>query len=314
MNSSQTKKKILITGGCGFIGSHLVEHYQGIAEIRIIDNLHTGNLENLKNMNYEFIEASILETDTLREAILDVDIVYHLAALTSVPESVEIPNKYIDINTKGTLNVLKAAVNAGVNKLFFASSAAVYGDSNVVPKSETMLPEPNSPYAISKLDGEHYCAMFTRNKLLPTVCARFFNVFGPRQDPTSNYAGAIPIFITRALTNSPLLIFGDGTQTRDFIYVKDIVSSIVQIMESPTLTGIYNLGSAQSCNINYLAEKIINQIKSKSIIKHKPQRPGDVKNSLADITKFNEVGLNFESEFKQNLVTTIDYYAGLTVP
>jgi len=205
--------RILVTGGAGFIGSHIVEHFQGKAEVHVLDNLRSGFKHNLAAFKHEFIEASILDRDAVRKAMQGVDYVFHLAAMVSVPESMARPIECNELNTTGTLVVLEEATKAGVNKLIFSSSAAIYGDNPVVPKVETMLPEPKSPYAITKLDGEFYCKMFTDEGRLQTASLRYFNVFGPRQYLKSQYAAAVPIFIDRALKNLPITIYGDGGQT-----------------------------------------------------------------------------------------------------
>ena len=194
--------------------------------MRVLDNLRSGfrhNLDGFSNANS--LTARILDRGARARAMQGVDYVFHLAAMISVPESMQKPVECNEINTTGTLVVLEEAARAGVKKLVFSSSAAIYGDNPVTPKVETMLPEPKSPYAITKLDGEYYCGMFTREGRLPTACLRYFNVFGPRQDPKSQYAAAVPIFIDRAMKNEPITIYGDGEQTRDFIYVKDIVAA-----------------------------------------------------------------------------------------
>jgi UDP-glucose 4-epimerase len=193
--------RILVTGGAGFIGSHIVEHFQGQAEVRVLDNLRSGFRHNIAAFKPEFIEASILDRAAVRRAMAGVDFVFHLAAMISAPESVRQPIECNEINTAGTLVVLEEAARAKVKKLVLSSSAAIYGDNPVTPKVETMLPEPKSPYAITKLDGEFYCKMFTDAGHLPTACLRYFNVFGPRQDPKSQYAAAVPI--SRSLSASP---------------------------------------------------------------------------------------------------------------
>ncbi|MDH3981948.1 MAG: NAD-dependent epimerase/dehydratase family protein, partial [Kiritimatiellaceae bacterium] len=212
--------RVLVTGGAGFIGSHIVEHFQGKANVRVLDNLRTGYLKNLEGMDHEFIEGSIMDRGVVRTAVEGVDYIFHMAAMISVPESMGKPIECVEINTTGTLVVLEEAAKAGVKKMCFSSSAANYGDNPVVPKIETMLPEPKSPYAITKLDGEYYCDLFNREGKLATGVMRYFNVFGPRQDPGSAYAAAVPIFIDKAVKNETITIFGDGEQTRDFIYVK----------------------------------------------------------------------------------------------
>ena len=225
--------KVLVTGGAGFIGSHIVEHFQGRAEVRVLDNLRSGFKHNLAGFEHEFIEASILDREAVRRAVEGVDYIFHLAAMISVPESMAKPIECNELNTNGTLVVLEEAAKAGVKKLVLSSSAAIYGDNPVVPKVETMFPEPKSPYAITKLDGEYYCRMFAAEGKLQTACLRYFNVFGPRQDPKSQYAAAVPIFIHRALKHEPITIYGDGEQTRDFIYVKDIAAANVYAATQP---------------------------------------------------------------------------------
>ncbi len=230
--------KILITGGAGFIGSHIAELYQSLAkEIRILDNLRTGYRHNLEGLRHTFIEGSVTDRDLVRKAVEGVDYVFHMAALVSVPESMAKPGECVDINVHGLLNVLEEASAAGVRKLVYASSAAVYGDNPTVPKLETMLPEPKSPYAITKLDGEYYLGMFQNQGSLETAAIRFFNVFGPRQDPKGAYAAAVPIFIEKALRGEDITVFGDGGQTRDFIYVKDIAGALAFAAETPGVTG-----------------------------------------------------------------------------
>jgi len=198
--------RILITGGAGFIGSHIAEYFNGKAEIRIFDNLRTGYKHNLDGLDVEFIEGDICDRAAVKAAMQGVDYVFHLAAMVSVPESMFKPGECVDINVHGLLNVLEEAAAAGVKKLCFSTSAAIYGDNPVVPKLETMIPEPKSPYAITKLDGEYYCNMFTREGKLQTACLRYFNVFGPRQDPKSAYAAAIPIFTAKAVANEDITI------------------------------------------------------------------------------------------------------------
>nr|MBC8391053.1 NAD-dependent epimerase/dehydratase family protein [Deltaproteobacteria bacterium] len=193
--------RVLITGGAGFIGSHIVKHYINNAEIRVLDNLRTGYRSNLKGVDIEFIEKSVTDRQAVKKAVQGVDYVFHLAAMISVPEAMEKPLECVKINTQGTLNVLQEAAHAGVKKLCFSSSAANYGDNPAVPKLETMIPEPKSPYAVTKLDGEYYCDIFTNQGWLQTACMRYFNVFCPRPDLRCQNAAAIPIFINKALRN-----------------------------------------------------------------------------------------------------------------
>lgn len=220
----------------------------------------------------------------------------------------EKPIECVEINTQGTLNVLQEAAAAGVKKLCFSSSAANYGDNPTVPKLETMIPEPKSPYAVTKLDGEYYCGIFADEGWLQTACMRYFNVFGPRQDPGSQYAAAIPIFIHKALRNEPITIFGDGEQTRDFIYVKDIVAANAFLAETDSLTGVYNVAYGKRQTVNDLARKIIELTGSKSKIEYAPQRAGDVKHSQASIDKISSVGFVPGSDFDSGLAKTIEFF------
>jgi UDP-glucose 4-epimerase len=300
--------KILVTGGAGFIGSHIVEHFCGSAEVRVLDNLRSGHRRNLEKFPHEFIESSILDREAVRMAVQNVDYIFHLAAMISVPESMENPVECNEINTRGTLIVLEEAEKAGVKKLAFSTSAAIYGDNPIVPKIETMLPEPKSPYAISKLDGEFYCKMFADAGRLPTACLRYFNVFGPRQDPESQYAAAVPIFIERALKNEPITIYGDGDQTRDFIYVKDIVAANVFFATQSHATGVFNVAYGKKMTIRELAQQICALTGSRSEIKHAPARAGDVKHSLAAIDKLRAAGFSPAGNFADGLAATIQFF------
>jgi UDP-glucose 4-epimerase len=300
--------KILVTGGAGFIGSHIVEHFQGKAEVRVLDNLRSGYKHNLASFQHEFIEASILDREAVRRAVQDVDYIFHLAAMISVPESMAKPIECNELNTTGTLVVLEEAAKAGVKKLVLSSSAAIYGDNPTTPKIETMLAEPKSPYAITKLDGEFYCKMFADEGRLQTACLRYFNVFGPRQDPKSQYAAAVPIFIDRAVKNQPITIHGDGEQTRDFIYVKDIVAANVFFATQSPATGVFNVAYGQKITIKELAQNICALTGSKSEIKHGAERAGDVKHSLAAIEKLRATGFTPTSNFEDALATTIRYF------
>ena len=282
--------KILVTGGAGFIGSHIVEHYQDRAEVVVLDNFRTGHRANLDGLRCRLVEGSILDRGLLDEIMPGTDYVFHLAALVSVPESMSRPLETVKMNVDGLLDVLEAASACGVKKLCFASSAAVYGENPAQPKVETMAPDPRSPYAITKLDGEYYCALYAREKNLPTACLRFFNVFGPRQDPGSAYAAAVPIFLQRALAGQPLVVFGDGEQTRDFIYVKDIVGALAFAAETPGVDGVFNAGYGASMSILELAREIIRVTGSSSAIEFQPVRSGDIRHSTADASKLLAAG------------------------
>jgi UDP-glucose 4-epimerase len=300
--------RILITGGSGFIGSHLVEHFQGKAEVRVLDNLRTGHRHNLDGLKAEFMLGSILDRELVRKAVQGVDYLFHLAAMVSVPESMTKPIQCAEINVTGLLNVLEEAASAGVKKLCFSSSAAIYGNNPTVPKLETMPPEPKSPYAITKLDGEYYCGLYAAEGRLETACLRFFNVFGPRQDPKSAYAAAVPIFIQKALAGEPLTIYGDGEQTRDFIDVKDIVAANVFAATTPQVRGVFNVGYGERTTINDLARAIVAAAGSKSELRHEPARAGDVKHSLASVEKLRAAGFRPVSNLHDGLARTLRFF------
>ena len=300
--------KILITGGAGFIGSHIAEHFQGRAEVRVLDNLVSGFQHNLDGLSVEFIHGSILDPKIVAQAVAGVDFVFHLAAIVSVPESVQKPVQCAEVNTDGTVILLESAVRAQVKKFILSSSAAIYGNNPVMPKIETMTPEPQSPYASTKLDGEIHCARFTRDAGLPTVCLRYFNVFGPRQNPRSQYAAAVPIFIDRALKNETLTIHGDGTQTRDFIFVKDVAAANAHFALHSSATGVFNVASGRGITINELAETIRRLAQSHSEIVHTATRAGDVKHSVADIAKLRAAGFAPSALFAEALPETIRHF------
>lgn len=300
--------KVLVTGGAGFIGSHLVQELQGKAEITVIDNFETGKKENLEGLSCTLIEGDINNIDLLREALAGVDYVFHMAAAISVVESMEKPIDYVKTNTIGTLRVLEEASRANVKKLLFCSSAAVYGENPESPKHENVPPKPLSPYAITKLDGEYYCGLFNREKRLKTVCARFFNVFGPRQDPKSPYAAAIPIFVSRAVKNEEIIIYGDGKQTRDFVFVKDVVKACIFLVMIEEINGIFNVAYGRRTTINDVVKTIIEKTKSESKIVYAPTRPGEIKDSLASIEKILSNGFTPSSDLESGLDATINYF------
>ena len=305
--------KVVITGGCGFIGSHIVEYWiSRNADVHIIDNLRSGykkNIEIFDQTNITLREGSITDKSLVDEALKDADYVFNLAALVSVPESMDKPKETIDINVGGLLNLLEAGKNNGIKKLVHSSSAAVYGDDPELPKITKMRPNPKSPYGITKLDGEYYCQMFTEAYGVKTVSLRYFNAFGPRQDPKSMYAAAIPIFISKAVKNEDITIYGDGEQTRDFVYVKDIVKANLLAAENPNVTGVFNVAQGKSITIKKLAEWIIEIIGSQSKINFEDERAGDIKHSLASIVNTVEQ-LKFQPEYdlKTGLEKTIEFF------
>ncbi len=302
--------RILVTGGAGFIGSHVVEEFQGKAEVRVLDNFRTGRKENLRSFKHELITGDITDRDAVRKAMQGVDYVFHMAAMISVVESMEKPIEYTKVNTIGMLTVLEEAAAAKVKKLCFCSSAAVYGENPESPKRETMKPEPLSPYAISKLDGEYYCEMFAREGRLKTACMRYFNVFGPRQDPKSQYAAAIPIFVSKAVGNEKICIYGDGEQTRDFVYVKDVVAANVHLSRSEAC-GTFNVAYGRKISINDLVGKVLAMTGSASKVVHEPPRPGEIKHSLASIEKLLATGFKPSHDFDRGLEATVEYFRNL---
>ena len=302
--------KILVTGGAGFIGSHIVEHFHQQAEVRVLDNLRSGFERNLARLKHRFIKASILDRRAVRRAMKGVDFVFHLAAMVSVHESMSKPIECNAINTAGTLVVLEEAVRAKVKKIVFSSSAAVYGDNPLFPKVETMLPEPKSPYAITKLEGEYYCRMFSEEIRLPAVCLRYFNVFGPRQNLRSQYAAAVPIFIDSALKNETLIVHGDGKQTRDFVFVKDVVAANVFFAAESKATGVFNVACGKHITINELAKSVCRLTGSRAKIRHIAKRPGDVRHSLASIAKLRRAGFFPEENLEDGLRKTISFFKG----
>lgn len=305
------KTKVVVTGGAGFIGSHIVEYWlsEG-AEVHIIDNLRSGFISNVVLFpDAAFHYGSITDKSLVDEVFKDADYVHHLAALISVPESVERPYECIEINLIGLLNVLEASRKFGVKKIVLSSSAAVYGENPESPKTTKTLPAPKSPYGITKLDGEYYLNMYKELYGLGAVSLRYFNVFGPRQDPKSQYAAAVPIFITKALKDDPITIYGDGEQTRDFIFVKDVVQANILAAKNEDVNGVFNVALGNSTSIKTLAETIVSLTESKSDIHFHSERKGDIKHSLADIQKIKkELNFNPNFDLESSLKLTIDYF------
>jgi len=302
-------RKVVVTGGLGFIGSNLVESLALENEVTIIDDRSTGSLNNVKRLNQDnlnIINSSITDPD-LVSIFNDHDYVFHHAALPSVIGSIKDPQASNEINISGTLNVLVAARDAGVKKLIFASSAAVYGDSPKLPKSEDMPVDPLSPYAIAKVTGEFYCKVFQDLYGLKTTSIRYFNVFGPRQDPNSQYAAVIPKFINAILNDEPPVIFGDGEQSRDFIFVKHVVDANIKACESD-MTGVYNIASGSRISVNQLVD-IINEILGKEIDPlYSEPVSGDIRHSVADVQKASTFGFKPEIDFKAELSETIKWF------
>ncbi len=305
-------KKVVITGGAGFIGSNLARFLSSENKTIIIDDLSTGYLKNIQdlidNNQIDFVKGSITDFNFLKEQFKYVDYVFHVAAIPSVPRSIKDPIKSNQANINGTLNVLLAAKDNGVKKVIYSSSSSVYGDTPTLPKKEEMKPYPLSPYAVSKLAGEYYCDVFSNVYNLSTVSLRYFNVYGPRQDPTGDYAAVIPKFITRVTNDKSPIIYGDGTQSRDFSFIDDVVQANILAAESRA-SGVFNIAFGNRITINALAELIMEIIgKNLDIIYDNP-RPGDILHSLADISKAKN-HFNYKPEFdiKDGLKETVKWF------
>lgn len=294
-------KTVVITGGAGFIGSNLVIELTNSNHVLVIDDLSTGNIKNIKDFidsnKIEFVRGSVTDLELLKKAFKNVDYVFHEAAVPSVPRSVKDPVRSNFVNVNGTLNVLVASRENGVKKVVYASSSSVYGDTPTLPKKEDMTPCPLNPYAVSKLAAEHYCQVFTNVYNLPIVSLRYFNVYGPRQDPSSEYAAVIPKFITSIFRSKSPVIYGDGQQTRDFTFIDDVVNANILAAESEAI-GVFNIAGGKRISINELAKLIMKIYKKELNITHEPNRTGDIRHSLADILKAKE---KFGYEPKYNL-------------
>ncbi|MFC1907121.1 SDR family oxidoreductase [Chloroflexota bacterium] len=301
-------KVVVVTGGAGFIGSNLAEKLAIDNSVIIIDDLSTGRKENvaslIKRDNIRFIQGSILDLNLLEESFRGVDFVFHQAALSSVPRSIRDPLSTNEVNITGTINVLVAARATNVEKVIYASSSSVYGDTPTLPKREDMPPNPQSPYALTKLVGEYYCRIFHQVYSLPTICLRYFNVYGPRQDPNSEYAAVIPRLISKVSQDKPIIIYGDGTQSRDFTFIEDIIQANIIAAENNT-TGIFNIGRGERITINELAKLVITIIGKNIETIYQQPRAGDVKHSLADISKAKTFGYKPKYSLEEGLKVTI---------
>ncbi len=299
-------KKFVITGGAGFIGSNLAESLSRDNDVLVIDDLSTGKVENLAGLDVRFLKGDLADRMLLKEAFAGAACVFHQAAIASVKKSVEDPVRTNAVGIDGTLNVLIAARDAGVDRVVQASSAAVYGSRANLPKTEDMLPEPMSPYAVSKLAAEHYARVFLELYGLKTVSLRYFNVFGPKQDPSSEYSGVISRFISAILCDEQPVIYGDGEQTRDFVYVNDVVRA--NILASRATSGVYNIACAKSINLNTLVA-VIGEILEKEVVpRYQSARAGDIKHSLADISRAKGMGYIPKYDLKEALLETIEWF------
>jgi nucleoside-diphosphate-sugar epimerase len=305
--------KYLVTGGAGFIGSNIAEALltRGHA-VRILDNFATGRRQNITPFldKIELIEGDLRSYHIVREAVDGVDFILHQGALPSVPRSVKDPITTNQVNVEGTLNILNAALDAGVKRVVFASSSSIYGDSEVLPKQEDMFPNPLSPYAVSKMAGEKYCQVFARIYKLHTVALRYFNVFGPRQDPASQYSAVIPKFISAILQDRAPLIYGDGKQSRDFTFVNNVVEANILATETDFPPGmVFNCACHERTDLNELVAAINRILKKKVESRYSDPRPGDVKHSFADITRIRQqLGYEPDILFEDGLRRTIEFY------
>jgi UDP-glucose 4-epimerase len=307
----------LVTGGAGFIGSSIVRALLARGDrVRVIDNFFSGKRENLAEVagDVELIEGDIRDEAALGRVLAGIELVFHEAAIPSVPRSLVDPIASHDANVTGTLKLLRQAKQAGVRRVVYAASSSAYGDTPTLPKIETMRPAPLSPYAVSKLGGEHYCQVFASAYGLETVCLRYFNVFGPRQDPASEYAAVIPRFVTAGLTGKPVTIYGDGTQSRDFCFIENTVEANLGAGSAPAadVSGrVMNVACGAATSLNDVV-RLLGEILGHEIeVNYSPGRVGDVKHSLADITEARtRLGYRAAVAFPEGLRRTVDWYAG----
>lgn len=315
---SRSYSKILVTGGAGFIGSHIVDRLlnEGF-EVTVLDNLDTGHLENLNphmdKEDFHFIQGDIRDFNLVKETMKNMDAVFHEAALASVTLSVENPVLANEINVTGTLNVLKVASDLHVKRFIFASSAAVYGDSQFPTKRENMILKPTSPYGVSKLGAEKYVELFHKVYGLETVSLRYFNVYGPRQrfDINCAYGGAITIFTNRLLKNLPPIIYGDGEQTRDFVYIQDVVEANMLALNAQKAAGeVFNIGTGTNVSLNQLTNTLKERLNRKDLkTVHADPRPTDIRHGYADITKAQKIlGYNPRFSFEEGLTELVNWY------
>ncbi len=304
--------KYVVTGGAGFIGSTLVRTLLEHTSVAVIDNLLTGHEANLQELHgkIEFHKHDIRNAEAIAPVIRGADTVFHLAAIPSVPRSIDDPVPSHEVNIDGTFNVLRAAAQGGVRRLVYAASSSAYGETEVLPKIESMAPQPLSPYAVQKLMGEYYASVFHTCYRLETVSLRFFNVYGPRQDPTSPYSGVLSLFMKHLLARTAPTIFGDGEQSRDFTYVEDVAGLCWKAAQSPSAIGkMYNAGNGVRYTLNQIWQMLQKMEGVDIPAKYGPPRSGDVRHSLADTTKnVRDLGHAPKFSVEEGLRRTLEWY------
>lgn len=304
--------RYLVTGGAGFIGSHIVERLVEMGEkVVVLDNLCEGKLENLSSVmdKITFIKGDIRDDSDLENALSGVDFVLHQAALRSVPKSIKVPLEYNDVNVTGTLKLLIKAKEHNIKRLIYASSSSVYGERLEFPEKESDAPNPISPYAVTKLAGEFYCRLFFKSFALETVCLRYFNVFGPRQSLDNQYAVVIPKFITCVLSNEPPPVHGDGMQERDFTYIDNVVEANIRAATAKGIEGeVFNIACGKSYSVLSLVQRINGILKKNIKPAFVPPRPGDIRKTLADISKLKRLCIENFISFEEGLKRTVNWF------
>jgi UDP-glucose 4-epimerase len=316
---SHSPRSVLVTGGGGFIGSALVRALVERGElVRVLDDFSTGKRENLRELEgrIELHEGSILEERALDRSLAGTEVVFHQAAIPSVPRSIARPRESHDVNATGTLLVLEAARRHGVRRVVYAGSSSAYGETPVLPKVETMPAAPLSPYAASKLAGELYCRVYAHAFGVETVVLRYFNVFGPRQDPKSEYAAVIPRFVTTALDGGTPVVYGDGQQSRDFCYVENAVEANLKAAEAPGVSGeVFNVACGSATDLNAVLRLLAELVGRPLAARYEPARPGDIKHSLADIAAARaRLGYTADVSFLEGLRRTVEWYRRQRAP